>query len=242
MGTADMHHRPFGIPIDLGGRAGQPPVAGEQVVNLAGDLHSATRHENQIVRYAFEFGEHVGRQQDRYAVVGCCGEHGGHEVVPGDRVERCHRLIQHEQRRSPGQRQGERELCLLTAGQPASFSFQRDAQLGKPGLGRCLIKASVEVPAQVQHVFGREVLVQRSVLGDERDSVQGVWRARRSAAEDTDDTCGRRRQPGRQVQQSALPGPVGTDQRDDMPGGDRQVAVTKRPGTAVSLSQTRGPR
>jgi hypothetical protein len=41
LGPADVHHRPFGISIYLGGRAGQYAVAGEQVVDLPRHLHLA---------------------------------------------------------------------------------------------------------------------------------------------------------------------------------------------------------
>jgi DNA-binding response OmpR family regulator len=37
--------------------------------------------------------------------------------VPGDRIEHRHRLVQHQQPRPAGQRQGQRELSLLPAGQ-----------------------------------------------------------------------------------------------------------------------------
>ena len=39
--------------------------------------------------------------------------------MPGDRVEHRHRLIQHQQPRPAGQRQGQRELRLLAPRQPA---------------------------------------------------------------------------------------------------------------------------
>ena len=35
LGTVGVHHWPSGIPVDLGGRAGQQAVGGEQVFDLA---------------------------------------------------------------------------------------------------------------------------------------------------------------------------------------------------------------
>jgi hypothetical protein len=96
------------------------------------------------------------------------------KVVAGDRVQHRHRLIQHEQPRPPGQRQGQRELRLLAAGQPAGLPLQRNAQLAQPGLRVGLVEAPVQVGRQVQHVGGRQVLVQRRVLGDERDAILGL--------------------------------------------------------------------
>ena len=78
----------------------------------------------------------------------------------------------------PGQRQGQRELRLLTTRQLACFAFERDPQFAEPGLGVGPVEVSVQVAGQVQHVGSRHVLVERRVLGDERDAVQGGERPR----------------------------------------------------------------
>ena len=178
--AAHMHHRPLRVPVGLGGRAGQHAVGGEQVIDLAGHLHPAPRQQDQVVGHPLELGQHVRGQQHRHAVVGRRRQHRGHEVVPGHRVQHRHRLIQHQQPRPPGQRQGQRELRLLAAGQPAGLPLQRDAELGQPGLRVGLVEAPVQVAGQVQHVRGRQVLVQRRVLGDERDAVQRGRATRRA--------------------------------------------------------------
>ena len=42
LGAPGMHHaQPFGVPVGLGGRAGQHAVRGNQVIDLAGQLHAA---------------------------------------------------------------------------------------------------------------------------------------------------------------------------------------------------------
>ena len=131
------------------------------------------------------------------------------------------------------------ELRLLAAGQPAGLLLQRDAQLTQPGPGIVLVEPPVQVAGQVQHVGGGQVLVQRRVLGDERDAVQR-GRHRRAAAEHGDGARGRRRQADCQVQQGGLAGAVRADQRRHVPGGNRQRALAQRPGAAVALAQAGG--
>ncbi len=60
----------------------------------------------------------------------------------------------------------------------------------------CLVEAPVQVAGQVDHVRDRQVLVQRRVLGDERDPVQRGRRPGRPAAEHRD-RCPRTVPPGR---------------------------------------------
>ena len=170
--AADMHHWVFVVSAGLGGRAGQHPMAGQQVVDLAGQLDTAQGHHDQVVGHPLEFGEHVRGKEHGHAVVGRRRQHRGHEIVAGDRVEHRHRLIEHEEARVAGQRQGQRELGLLPARQLARLALLRDAQLGQPGLGVGLVELPVEIAGEMQHVGGREVLVQRRVLGDEGDAVE----------------------------------------------------------------------
>ena len=103
-----------------------------------------------------------------------------------------------------------------------------------------LVEAAVEVAGQVQHVRGRQVLVQRRVLSDERDAVQ---RGRRTGGVPPSTVTlarGRRCQADRQVQQGGLSGAVRADQRGHVPGGDRQRAVAQRSRRAVALAQAAG--
>ena len=112
-----------GDPVRFGGRAGQHPVAGEQVVDLAGHLHAAAGDKDQVVGHPLELGEHVRGQHHRHTVVDHGRHHRGHEVVAGQRVEHRHRFVEHEQPGPPCQRQRQCQLRLLAAGQLAGFAF-----------------------------------------------------------------------------------------------------------------------
>ena len=107
-GLHDGH--PAGVVVGLGGRAGQQPVTGEQVVDLARHLKLGAGEHDEEVGDPLELGDLVRGEQHRDAVVGHRGHHRGQEVLPGDGVERGQRLIQDEQPRPSGQRQREREL------------------------------------------------------------------------------------------------------------------------------------
>jgi len=219
-------------------------VAGEQVVDLAGHLHPASRQQDEVVGHPLELGQRVrGQHHGQPTLLAFplpCRRHDrGHEVVPGQRVEHGQRLVEHEQPRPPGQGQRQRELRLLPAGQLARLLLQRDAELGQPALGVALIPAPVHVAGQVQHVRGGQVLVQRRVLRDERGAVQRGRRSRQLAAQHGGPAHGRRGQADRHVQQRGLACPVRTDQRDHVPLGDRQRALAHRPRAPVPLAQPR---
>ena len=63
LATADMHDRPFGVAIGLGGRAGQHAMTGKQVVDLASHLHPAPRQQDQVVGHPLQLDEHVRGEQ-----------------------------------------------------------------------------------------------------------------------------------------------------------------------------------
>ena len=98
-------------------------VGGQQVLDLAGQPHLPAGDQDEIAGQPLQLGQYVRGQQHRHAVGGRRRQHRGHEVVPGDRVEHRHRLVQHQQPLAPGQRQGQRDLCLLPAGQLPAFRF-----------------------------------------------------------------------------------------------------------------------
>ena len=144
------------------------------------------RDQHQVVRDPLQLGQHVRGQHDRDSVVGHRGQHGGHEVVARDRIERSGRFIEHEQAGMPSQRQRQRELCLLPTGQLARLLLVVDAEFAQAAAGVGGVEAQVEIAGQVQHVSDGQVPVQRHVLGDERDPVQSGDRSRRRATENPD--------------------------------------------------------
>jgi hypothetical protein len=169
-----MHHpQSFGIRGGLAGRASERAVGGQQLIDLAGDLDPAMTDHDQVVGHPLQLGQRVRGEHDRHRLVGHRGHHAGHEVVPGQRVEHGQRLIQHQQLRVPGHRQGERQLGLLAAGQLADLPVQPDAELSQPGPGERQVPVPVEAAGNLQHVGDGQVAVQRGVLRDETDAVQG---------------------------------------------------------------------
>ena len=241
LATPGMHHAvAFGVPLGFAGRAGQHAVAGQQVVDLAGHLDAAIGQHNEVVRHPLQLGQDVRGQHHRHAVIGDGRHDRGHEVVPGQRVERRHRLVQHEKARPPAQRQGQRQLGLLTPGQLAGLAIQGYVQLSQPGFGVGLVEVTVQVPGQVQRVGDREPRVQRRVLGDEGDPVERGRRPRRHGAENGDAADGRCRQAHRQVQQGGLAGAIRSDQGHHVPLGNGHRALAQGPGLVVALAQTAG--
>ena len=102
----------------------------QQLVDFAGDLDPAQGHQDQVVGHALELGKHVRGEQYRHALIGSGRQDGGHELVPCDRVEHRHGLVEHEELRVPSQGQRQRELRLLSTGQSAGLPLERDAELG----------------------------------------------------------------------------------------------------------------
>ena len=76
---------------------------------------------DQVGGDPFQLGEHVRGQHHGDPVVFGRGDDRGEEVLPGHRVERGQRLVEHQQRGTAGQRDRQRELGLLAAGQLADL-------------------------------------------------------------------------------------------------------------------------
>ena len=195
---------------------------------------------DQVVGHPVQLGQHVRGQHHRDALAGHRGQHRGHEIAPGHRVQRGQRLVQHQQPGAPGQGHGQRELGLLAAGQLARLPVQRDAQLSQPGLGPRLIPLPVQVAGHPQHGGHRQVRVQRRVLRHERGPVQRARRPGGPAAEHADRAGRRGHQADRHVQQRGLARPVRADQGDQVPVRDGQRAVAQRPGPPVALAEPSG--
>jgi hypothetical protein len=221
-------------------RAGEHAVPSQQAGHLARELEPAVRQHDQVVGHPVQLGQHVRGQHHRDTVPGHRGQHRGHEIAPGHRIQRGQWLVQHQQPGVPGQRHGQRELSLLAAGQLACLPVQRDAQLSQPGLGPRLIPLPVQVAGHLQHGRHRQVLVQRRVLGHERGPVQRARRPGGLAAEHADRAGRRGHQADRHVQQRGLARAVRADQGDQVPVRDGQRAVPQRPGPPVALAEPGG--
>ena len=104
-----------------------------------------------------------------------------------------------------------------------AFCRKRDAELAEAILGVTLVEAAVEVARHMEQVGSREVLVERRVLGHERDPVERGQRTGGAPAEHRHLTGRRCCKPNREVQQGRLPGAVRPDERDHVPIGDRQA-------------------
>ena len=75
-------------------RAGQPVVAGEQLVDVAGELHAGRDKHDQVVAHPLEIGDQMRRQHDADAVLGDDLHQALEELAPGQRVEAGHRLVE----------------------------------------------------------------------------------------------------------------------------------------------------
>lgn len=155
-GADQSGHRRF----VAGPRSGQHPVRRQHVVDRAGEPDATAVEQHQVIADGFEVGDHVRGQQHGDPVFGDGGHHRGHEGAARDRVEVGQRLVQHQQRGALGQRQRQRDLGLLAAGQGAGAPAQRDAELFQPPLGGRPVPAEVESASHPQQVGDREAPVQ----------------------------------------------------------------------------------
>jgi hypothetical protein len=183
----------------------------------------------------------VGREQDREVAGGDRAHEGLLELLPRHRIQARQWLVQHQQVGSFGQRQSQRDLCLLPTGQGAGPATHRDAQVGQAPHREVMIEAHVARPAEAQQIGDREVAVERVVLGEETDPGQHLHAVGgRGLAEHLDRPRGRDEQSDRQPQQSGLAGAVRADQSGYRTRRQLQSAVAQGPGLAVDLAQIRG--
>jgi len=113
-------------PLDA--RPDQQVMRGKQGIDLAGHLHPAARDDQQVVADSLEIAHNVGGEQHRRPFLGNGLCQPLHELAPGQRIERRHGLVEQEQVGALGERQGERHLRLLTAGEPAGPLIERQAE------------------------------------------------------------------------------------------------------------------
>jgi hypothetical protein len=93
--------------------SGDQAVGREKVLDLACHLDTPAREQHEVVGHPLELGQDVGREHDRHPLVRGRRHDRRHEVVPSDRVEHGHGLVEYEELRPARQRQRQRELGLL---------------------------------------------------------------------------------------------------------------------------------
>ncbi len=127
--------------IGLFRRPAQHFVRGEEIVYVSHHLHTTVGEHDQVVGEPLELRDDVGREDHRKATGRDRGHDKCHEIVAGERVEPCKRLVQHEEVGTARERQGQRELGLLAAGQLADLAVRWDLQSAQPLFCLSLVKA-----------------------------------------------------------------------------------------------------
>jgi hypothetical protein len=157
--------------VRVAARARQQAVAGEQLVDLAGEPDPSGGEQDQVVADPLQLGDDVGGQHHGEAVLDRRAHQRLHELAAGERVQAGDRLVQQQQPRPLGQRHGKGDLGLLAAGELAGALGERDAEVGKAPLGQRLVPGvgQVQPPAHGEQVGDGEALVERVVLGNEPD-------------------------------------------------------------------------
>ena len=107
-------------------------MLGEDVVDQTAQPDLGRRHENQLVTHPFQVTDQVGGHDHGQVGPGHGLGQRGEELLPGQRIQCGHRLIQ-QQAGGFGQGQRQRELGALAPGQLARRPVQRDAQAPHPG-------------------------------------------------------------------------------------------------------------
>ena len=78
----------------------QAMVAGEQILDVAGQLDVAGGENDQVVAYPFQVGHQVRRQHHADALVGDGCHQRLQELPPGQRVQAGDRLVEQQQLRT----------------------------------------------------------------------------------------------------------------------------------------------
>jgi hypothetical protein len=123
---------------------------------------------------------------------------GGHEVVPGERVQRGDGLVEQQQPGPLGQRQCQCHLGALPPGQRAHRLAEGNVEALQPlpyGRG---VPVGVEVRADADVVLGGHAPVERDLLGEEADVGEEGRVLAGCAAQDGHVAAGRPGQPGEQ--------------------------------------------
>ncbi len=148
----------------------QKAMRAEDLVDLPRELNAARREDDEGVTHALELRDDVRREHHGEPLLG----HGLHqrlqELAARKRIERGHRLVEHEQLGPFGQGERERDLRLLAPGKPADLLTERDAEPGQPRPREVVVPPGVQLPAQLEHLRELEPAIERMVLCDESDT------------------------------------------------------------------------
>jgi hypothetical protein len=134
---------------------------------------------------------------------------------------------------------------LATAKASATWAFwppdsrparrpERDVRRVQPIAGKCVVPFRVQVSAEAQQILGRELRMERAVLGHEADFRQEARIVARTLADHAQLALGRRQQPDEQVQQRRLARAVRADDGSDRTGGKLQRQIARCPEPAVA--------
>jgi hypothetical protein len=116
VGMAVLDH--LGAGGQVGGLAagtGEPVVAGQQLLDLAGDADPGGDEHDQVVADALQVGDQVRGQDHAAAVLGDEDHQALQELPPRQGVEAGHGFVEDEQVRSLRDGQGQRQLGALAA-------------------------------------------------------------------------------------------------------------------------------
>jgi hypothetical protein len=178
----------------------------------------------------------VGDQQHRGAGVAQL-THGRPYVATRGRVEALGQLVQNDQAGTIEQREHEEQPLPLPAAQRGEH---RAAPLRQPELLQQLAAVTgTRGGEQVQRLAHRQPIRQRRVLelaADERPQLRGLRDG--VVAKNTQRAAVRLAQPLDALDSCRLPGTVGADQADDLPGTDIKVQAVHHDPCPVRLSQT----
>ena len=183
----EQRRLPFGVALaddvvhardarGVAARAGQQSVAGDDLRDRSVQLRGALGERDQVIADALELGDDVGRENDRDPLVDDDLHHRIQELAARERVERGHRLVEQQQPWLLGERERQRDLCLLAAGELADLLLRGKAETLDSRGRQLLVPARVELAPVPERVRDRQVPVQRMVLRDEAKPRQHLLR------------------------------------------------------------------
>ena len=112
--------------VRVSARPDQAVMRREQLVDLSGDLDAGVDEDDEVVADPLEVGDEMGGENDAHAVLGDDLHQAAQEVAPGDRVEARDRLVEDQQLGPLRDRQRQRQLGSLAAGElPGPLSRDR---------------------------------------------------------------------------------------------------------------------